>query len=167
MPDQTTIQSGLAGHSAYESNLRDRAARLFRFLAELTSLRIKKTRDVTAYESVFWFKDLPQEREVYSQALGTLNEQEPWLRIDKPKKLVPEKPPEICRGWYDDDDVDDFSSEPQLLSEQKELLEANDAVGAPDHETCRLADAPQVQGAWAAFSHFVPAMYRRWLSPPS
>jgi hypothetical protein len=72
VPDETNCRSGSAGDSADEANLRDRAARLFRFLAELTALRIKKTRDVTAYESVFWFKDLPNEREVYSHALGTL-----------------------------------------------------------------------------------------------
>lgn len=122
-----------------DSALRDRATRLFRFLAELSSLRIKKTRDVATYESAFWFKDLPQEREVYTHAWGTLNEQEPWLRIEKPKKPAFEKPPESCRSWYDADEVENFSAEPQLLSER------------PDHEPRILVDVPEVRRAWDAY----------------
>jgi hypothetical protein len=93
---------------------RDRATRLFRFLAELAKLRIRKVRDLSSYESVFWFHELPHEREVYSCAWGQIDENEPWIRVDKPFLRVPPSAPEVCNGWFDPDSIEDFSAEPTL-----------------------------------------------------
>jgi DNA replication protein DnaC len=131
--------------------MRDRAVRLFRFLGELTGLRIKKTRDLSAYESVFWFKDLPQEREVYSHAQGTSNEEEPWLRIDKPKKPLVPKPPVICDGWYDVTTVDDFGTVPNLLDEQWCTPVFKNGEVVYDGEARQLLDVPEIQDAWDSF----------------
>jgi len=135
--------------------IRDRAARLFRFLAELTGMRIKKTRDLAAYESEFWFKDLPQEPEVYSNALGTPHEDEPWLRIDKPKKPLVSKPPGICNGWYDVTTVDEFGTIPQLLDQQLP------SAVAENDEPRRLSNTPEVQDAW---DFFINNQWRPWAS---
>jgi hypothetical protein len=40
--------------------LRDRAVRLFKFLRELALLKSKIVRDLSQYEKVVWFHDVPQ-----------------------------------------------------------------------------------------------------------
>ena len=141
--------------------MRDRAVRLFRFLADLTGLRIKKTRDLSAYESVFWFKDLPPEREVYSHAAEKIDEEEPWLRIDKPKKPLVPKPPVICEGWYNVTTVDDFGTVPHLLGEQWRTPKFNNVEIVYDCELRRLLDAPEVQTAWDLY---ILNEWRPWVS---
>ncbi len=77
--------------------VRDKAIRLFRYLSALAELRAKTVRDVASYEAVFWFRELPCEKECYTPAWdgGETTDEENWLRIDKPVKPVLPRPPAL------------------------------------------------------------------------
>ncbi len=143
-----------------EDLIRDRAARLFRFLAELASLRVKKVRDVATYESVFWFKDLPREREVHTQAWGEADDAEPWLRIDKPKRPTCPKVPSICNGWFDADAIEDFTTEPKLFDEPRSI------VTAAEPSLTSSNDIARIFAEWTEYirNHWKPwqAAMERW-----
>jgi very-short-patch-repair endonuclease len=138
------------GEFAHDS-ARGLSVRLFRFLSEFTSLKTKRLKDTAAFPAVFWFKDLPREKEIHTQAWGLLKEEEPWLSVDKPRKPILPQPPQICLNWYDPNGMEDISSEPQLrstLEDKADEIAASPQVG---NGQTRMADAPQVQAAWASY----------------
>lgn len=137
--------------TADEDSIRDRAARLFHFLAELTAMRVKKIRDLSSYESFFWFHELPDEPEVYSHTEATIRDDESWLRIDKAKKPKLDAMPTVCAGWYDTEAMDNFGEAPTLREERiPPIIQPNDETNS-EFEPQQLTDAPHVQEAWDAF----------------
>lgn len=78
----------------------DRARRLFQYLRDLATLRIKTVRDVDDYERVVWFSDVPAEA-ASSFLLDPQGDTDPdvWLRV--PRVQLPQSPPvpEQLRPW--------------------------------------------------------------------
>ena len=65
------------------------------YVSVLAELRANTVRDVASYEAVFWFSELPCEKECYTPAWdgGETTDEENWLRIDKPVRPVLPRPP--------------------------------------------------------------------------
>lgn len=148
--------------------IRDKASRLFRYLNELAGLRTKTVRDVASYDTVFWFSELPQERECRTAAWNenedeSDNEDE-WLRIDKPKKLPLPLPPAECKGWFEPSSLEDTATEPKLLEEivdsTQTLREHQDADIEPEPPVrLRLIDHPHIASAWRKY---IESQWRPW-----
>src|SRR5687768_7898622 len=102
MPENSTSDVLVAVAPATDP-IRDKAIRLFQYLSALAELRAKNVRDVTSYEAVFWFSELPCEKECYTPAWtgGEATDEDNWLRIDKPLRPTLPWPPAECQHWYD------------------------------------------------------------------
>ena len=80
-----------------------RALRLARYLKEFVGLRSTTIRDVSNYESVLWFGDMPREAECQSPAWSDEFESgDTWLMVRKQQFPKPPAPPEIILPWIDE-----------------------------------------------------------------
>ena len=126
----------------------------------------KKTRDVASYENVFWFHELPQERECFSAAwhVGSTGDEENWLRIDKPKRPPLPRPPAECEHWFNSGELENVIRDPLLFPEIVDPdSKSNTDSGAGGTESSpkrlTLGDHPQVMRAWEAY---VETEWRPW-----
>ena len=142
-------------HSPLGSTVRDRATRLFSYLRDLAQLRSKTIRDLSSYEHVLWFADIPKEPECFSQAWGVTreNREEIWLEIKKPKEPLLPTLPEKVRPWISDTALIDLTKdEPQLLSRipEPQLPEAT-VNNSQEPNFINIADHPDVLETWTAY----------------
>ena len=75
-----------------DPELRDRSIRLFTFLHDLTSLRTRRIRNLSAYDEVLWLEAIPRERECFCLAWGVPEGEEvgeTWVEIKKPRLKHP------------------------------------------------------------------------------
>lgn len=103
------------------SNLiRERAIRLFTYLRELARLKTKVTRDLSAYDEVVWFQDVPEHKGCFSILLPQESDRAQdgiWLEV---RKLAEPKRPSIpasCLRWIADSPENDPLVEPHLRDE--------------------------------------------------
>ena len=75
--------------------------------------------DAESYEAVFWFSELPCEKECYTPAWdgGETTDEENWLRIDKPVKPALPRPPAECEHWFNIASLEEITAEPTLHDE--------------------------------------------------
>jgi very-short-patch-repair endonuclease len=79
-----------------------KALRLARYLREFVGLRSTTVYDVSKYESVLWFGDMPQEPECQSPAWTPECERgDPWLVVQKQQFPARPIPPEVILPWID------------------------------------------------------------------
>jgi very-short-patch-repair endonuclease len=79
-----------------------KALRLARYLREFVGLRSTTIYDVSKYESVLWFGDMPQEPECQSPAWNLNCERsDPWLVVHKQQFPAQPAPPESILPWID------------------------------------------------------------------
>lgn len=137
------------------SNLiRDRAIRLFTYLRELARLKTKVTRDLSAYD-VVWFHDVPEYKGCFSIPLSQESDRTQdgnWLEVRKTAE--PKKPPipSSCLRWVADSTESDPLVEPYLRDEIPADIIPNQDFGSdtkpPDTPPAsrfeRLADHPEV-----------------------
>ena len=139
--------------------VRQKAVKLFRYLAALVELRTKTIRDCESYEAVFWFSDLPIEPECFTPAWSgeRENEDETWLRIEKPQKPQLPEPPRACQPWVDRDRLADATRQPVLydeiidprwLTSHQDSQEPSEEAEAP---RLRIVDYPEVLEAWQSY----------------
>jgi len=99
--------------------LQDRAVRLFKFLRELARLRSRIVRDLSEYEQVVWFHDMPEYKGCFSilDPESDTSQDTTWLEVRKPPE--PERPPipTACQRWLEDTDEDNPEAEPKLRDE--------------------------------------------------
>jgi len=83
--------------------IRDRAIRLFTFLKELSLLKTKVTRDLTAYDEVVWFEDVPKYKGVFSILSGESSDIQDvvWLEVRRQKEPQKAPIPATCLKWLD------------------------------------------------------------------
>jgi hypothetical protein len=173
MPNRTTDTT--ADHDLLNMDpIRDKAIRLFRYLSALAELRAKMLRDVASYEAIFWFNELPHEKECSTPAWdeGETTDEENWLRIDKPAKPVLPRPPTECEHWFNATILEEISAEPKLHDEivdpkwvpsDKQNGDESDSTPPPklllsDHPHIALAWGKYLETKWRPWS----AQYQRW-----
>lgn len=130
------------------------ALRLARYLKEFVGLRSTTVRDVTKYESVLWFGDMPQEKDCISGAwLDGYETGDPWLEVRKQQFLKPPPLPEAIQLWVDEKALRRATPEiPPLLSTI--LLPASGAFGdgeSPPLASHQLDDHPEVRATYERF----------------
>ena len=83
--------------------LENPALRLARYLKEFVGLRTTTVRDVTKYDSVLWFGDMPQEPDCRSAAWTDDHDaDDPWLEVKKQQFEKAPVPPESTLPWVDE-----------------------------------------------------------------
>ena len=135
--------------------VRDRAARLFMYLKELTELRSDVRRNCDEYDQVVWWAEIPREKECYCAAwdLGRDAAYDDWLRVERPRRKRPPTPPPGLAPWLSERDIADASQDtPQLKDSIVEELGPTDAAtGGPETVVQRLEDCPTVSRQWELY----------------
>ena len=140
------ISAANTSESSDRNILRDRAVRLFKFLRELALLKSKTVRDLSEYEQVVWFHDIPD----YKSCLSVLTAESDklqdatWLEI----RQSPEpKRPAIaasCERWLDEDIVEDNPhTEPRLRDEI--ITDSPISNDEPSSSTQEQTVTPQIE----------------------
>ncbi len=160
-----------------ENLIRDRAIRLFTYLRELAKLKTTVTRDLSAYDGVVWFHDVPEYRgcfSVLSSPESDKAQDDIWLEVRKVAE--PKKPPipSPCLRWVEDSQESDPLVEPFLKNEILADITSNNNSGPeasplnapPSSRLERLSDHPEVSQEWQRYMQdsWLPwaEVYRRW-----
>lgn len=154
--------------------LQDRAVRLFKFLRELARLRSRIVRDLSEYEQVVWFYDIPEHKGCFS-ILGPESDtvqDTTWLEIRKSPEPKRPQVPTACQRWLEDTDEDNPEAEAKLKDEIPtntshtpgyELnLHPQDEESTPSVE--RLSDHPEILEEWDRWKQ---DNWRPWLEAHS
>ena len=147
--------------------IRERAVKLFRYLSAVAELRAKAVRDVASYEAIFWFSELPREKECNTAAWYDVDatEEENWLRIDKPIRPDVPEPPSECANWFDPLSLESVASEPKLRDEivdPKWIARTIEGDGESEPEPpprFLVKDFPKLPTAW---ENYLKAKWRPW-----
>lgn len=134
----------------------DRAARLFAYLAELVAMRTKVTRDISSSPGLFWVHRLPDDPHCFVQSATTDDEEEAWLRVDKPRPPEAPRCPDLCQPWLDPASLDQVDQAPVLMEEIADPSWQSPVDESPEEEAppaprLRLADHPEVVATWQRF----------------
>ncbi|MBN2311570.1 MAG: AAA family ATPase, partial [Candidatus Hydrogenedentes bacterium] len=131
------------------------ALRLARYLKEFVGLRTTTVRDVTKYDSVLWFGDMPQEADCRSAAwTDDYDAEDPWLEVKKQEFEKAPPPPQFTMPWVDEDALRRATVEipPLRLS----VLVPDDGAEVDDGESPpltehSLGDYPEIQQAYERY----------------
>ncbi|MBB6444486.1 AAA domain-containing protein [Bacillus benzoevorans] len=124
---------------------RERTARLFTYLKELSLLKVPLTQDIQNYEDYIFLNEIPNAPECTSPLTSNVNDT--WIQIRKPVKPPFPAVPKQMKDWLSPSfQVENMKTEPVLLEkipnpnydEHAEKSETN-----PPH--LRLTDFPQIQ----------------------
>jgi hypothetical protein len=145
---------------------REQAARLFCYLNAIASLRSNMERDLASYKAVFWFNDLPREKECNTPAWDdkASASEDDWLQINKPSKPPTPKPPDNCINWFDPASLEVRTTEPKLRKEIDDPDWIPPEITNPDAEPplpdkISLTDFPQIASDW---EKYFTTQWRPW-----
>ncbi len=147
--------SSTIGHtqSSNEDVLRDRAVRLFKFLRELALLKSKIVRDLSEYEKVVWFDDVPEYKGCFSVLSPESDklQDSTWLEIrQSPEPRRPAIPPS-CGRWLEEETIEDEPyAEPRLRDEIVigNFRLNNNPTSNTQEQTELLSDHPEILQEW-------------------
>ena len=141
--------------------IRDRAVRLFTFLKELAKLKTKVTRDLSEYESVVWFHEVPEYKGCFSILSSEPNETPDgvWIEVRRPTEPKTPTMPASCLRWVDPDSVTDPLIEPRLRQQiPSSDATARDSGPRPQSQDSLfseqfelLADHPEILENWQRY----------------
>jgi very-short-patch-repair endonuclease len=141
---------------------RTRSIALFRFLHDLTELRVRAVRSIDDWArdgKVVWLAALPEAPECRvlawrETAVDGADEeaQEVWFEVDRPRRTPPPQPPAALEPWLDAG---------TLADSQRLEPTVHDQITVPDQDggaprTRSLAAEPQVRELWQWYLH------KRW-----
>ena len=149
--------------------IQDRAVRLFTYLKELARLKSKITRDLSAYNEVIWFHEVPEYKNCFSILSSEAVEVQDdiWLEIRKPKEPIKPIVPSSCLRWMDDGMETDALLEPHL---NDQIQVSDDSIHDSNgdmreertlftNQTLELVDHPEVIREWQSF---IQDKWRPW-----
>ena len=129
--------------------------RLARYLREFVGLRTTTVRDVTKYDSVLWFGDMPQAPDCRSGAWTDDHDaDEPWLEVKKQRFENAPAPPELAIPWVDEKALKRATADiPALLPsiflpDDEAELEEGETPPLLEHS---VDDHPEVQQAYERY----------------
>lgn len=134
----------------------DKAVQLFTYLRELCALRSSHVRDVSQYDEVFWFGDIPREKlcQCIAWRIGQNQDdlgEEPsdlWVEVHKPVLKAPPEVPDELEQWIKADEVTDSSLEgPGLFSEIPVIVDDDETLSAHT-EILKLDDHSEIFELW-------------------
>lgn len=106
-----------AEHEADIDPLLRKAINLFTFLGKTQQLLVRPVRNVSGFDKVMWFGDLPDHEAIWSaHRVAALELDAPLLTVDRVAKLDPPAVPSPLTEWVDGK-VDDVTVEPVIRSE--------------------------------------------------
>ena len=130
--------------------------RLARYLKEFVGLRTTTVRDVTNYDTVLWFGDMPQEPDCRCAAwMDDHDADDPWLEVKKQQFEKMPPPPASTVPWLDEQALGRATPEiPALrptifLADQEAELEEGEA---PPLRERSLSDHPEIQRAYDSYA---------------
>ena len=106
------------------SDVKQSTENLFRFLKEFNKLKIKPRLDISSFEKVLWFYEIPKEKEcrsiIHKMDSEKFNKDsenfDKWIEIKKPKRKSCPIPPEEIKPWLKDDTLSGYTKQPQLFN---------------------------------------------------
>ena len=138
--------------TANDVQVENPALRLARYLKKFVGLRTTTVRDVTKYESVLWFGDMPQEPDCRSAAwTDDYDADDPWLEVKKQQFEKTPAPPVSTLPWVDEQALkratqDIAALRPTIfLPDDEAELEEGETPPLSEHS---LNDHPEVQQAY-------------------
>ncbi|MBX7168114.1 MAG: AAA family ATPase [Pirellulales bacterium] len=141
-------------------------------MADLVAMRTKVVRDISPSTGLFWIHRLPADPHCFAQAQTPDDEEEAWLRIDKPRPPARPRCPEICQPWLELSSLEQVNQVPQLREEIADPgwqppIDSGDSEEALPTPHLRLVDHPEVLTAWQRFleDQWLPwqTKQRHWL----
>ena len=99
-------------------NIKNKAIRLINYLTELALLRSKIIRDISAYQSVLWMNEIPNEPDYcFTRAWGANEEfsEDIWIELKKYDEPLLDEIPEACASWIDKSTLGNTKDIPELL----------------------------------------------------
>jgi very-short-patch-repair endonuclease len=139
-----------------------KALRLARYLREIVGLRTTTVYDVTNYESVLWFGDMPQEPECRSPAWNPGDHPgdrgDTWLVVHKQQFPKQPAPPESLAPWIDHRALASAGAEMPALRPARLEPDPDSSGEEPRLVERRLEECPEVI---AAYEHYRPA-WEKW-----
>ncbi|WP_083694674.1 AAA domain-containing protein [Chlorobium sp. KB01] len=94
----------------------DAPLRLAQYLKEFVGLRTSTVRDVTKYDTVMWFGDMPQDNDCFSPAwVDGCELDDPWLKVKKQQFDAMPEVPENIQPWIDEKALNQASEQIPLL----------------------------------------------------
>ena len=151
-------------NQASEQQIRDRAIRLFRYLRELTELRLKTIRSLEEYEEVLWFDEIPHEVGCFCIAWPRADDEEHpevWIEVKKPPLRHPPRFPQALEPWVDRESLTDSSCERPQIRESIVTDSPNerDENGVPRPIQATLVECPDVVSSW---NQYVEENWQPW-----
>jgi len=159
-----------------ENVIRDRATRLFTYLKELALLKTKPTRDLSGYDAVVWFHEIPEHKGCLSILSSQTVESQDGLWLEVRRSKEPQRPPipTSCGAWLDKGPDGDHLAEPRLKDSIPRSPEHNSSPdlwshsASPSAQVEQLADHPDIVGDWENYlkNAWQPwaEVYRPWKS---
>lgn len=139
--------------------LNERSFRLFSYLRELTALNLTRVTDLSAYDRVVWFGDVPENSACFSILRGAAQEgdENTWIEIRKRNEPRLPQPPAVCDGWYANAQLKNDTALPTLYDQ----IRVTDPKAAPTDLAApvALADRPSVAHAWHSY---LEAQWKPW-----
>lgn len=137
-----------------------KAIGLFKYFLEVSELRMSQALDVSQYEEVLWFADIPHESSCQCLAWKIGQNQDEsakeysdvWVEVHKPQIKSPPNVPDELKPWIKMDQVKDSSiSEPDIFSEIPVTVENEDENSSSSTQILKLDDFPDIFESWMKY----------------
>lgn len=142
-----------AEHQADTDPLLRKAINLFTFLGRTQQLLVRPVRNVSGFDKVMWFGDLPDHEAIWSaHRTAALEADVPLLTVDRVGKLDPPSVPSVLVEWVDGK-IDDVTAEPVVRSEiyRADVAEPGTDGYDVDRHRVLLENAPEVTEAFESW----------------
>ena len=143
----------------------DIAKKIFQFLKEFNKLKTRPQLDVSSFEKVLWFYDIPIEKECYSIIQNSNFDSvnfDKLIEVKKSKRKPFPEPPEAIIPWLKENTLNEHTIQPQLhsyiipeSSNQNPLMSSEEE----HNERILLEDCPKVQ---QTFKNYLNKEWLTW-----
>lgn len=134
-----------------ESDRRQRATDLFRYLRAVAELRLRPILDVDNWEQVIWLEALSEP----GNCRTCLEEDDldDWIQVERPRARPDPPPlPRILEPWIDPGEIADWRGAPSLLEQPRVAVASEYADGIEEASNNEHAEDRQaVRDAWARY----------------